>query len=236
MTGGATQEPESRMASHMTDPFLPIYEAAAERPFVVAQLGQSLDGRIATVTGESRYINGAAALDHLHRLRAAVDAVVVGAGTVVADDPALTVRRVEGRSPARVVIDPRGRLDGQGKWLARDGAPLLLVSAGEACPPGAELLRLPLHEGLMRPADIVAALFARGYRKLLIEGGARTISGFIDAGCVNRLHILMAPVIIGAGKTGLELEPQGDLSRALRPSTNVHLLEGGEVLFDCALM
>ena len=70
-------------------------------------------------------------------------------------------------------------------------------------------------------AEIVAALFARGYRKLLIEGGARTISSFIDAGCINRLHLLVAPVIIGSGKAGLELEPQGDLSRALRPPTSV---------------
>ena len=224
MIGEAAGAQKSRMESPSADPFQPISQAPADRPFVIAQLGQSLDGRIATVTGESRYINGFAALDHLHRLRA------------VADDPLLTVRRVAGKSPARVVIDPSGRLDAQGKWLTRDGTPLLLVSAGAACPQGVELVRLPLHEGLIRPAEIVAALYARGYRKLLIEGGARTISSFIDAGCVNRLHLLMAPVIIGAGKTGLELEPQGDLSRALRPPTGVHLLEGGEVLFDCALM
>ena len=236
MIGEAAGAQKIHMESPSADPFQPISQAPADRPFVIAQLGQSLDGRIATVTGESRYINGSPALDHLHRLRAAVDAVVVGAGTIVADDPQLTVRRVAGKSPARVVIDPKGRLDARGKWLTRDGTPLMLVSAGAACPEGVDLIQLPLHEGLMRPAEIVAALFARGYRKLLIEGGARTISSFIDAGCVNRLHLLMAPVIIGSGKTGLELEPQGDLSRALRPPTSVHLLDGGEVLFDCALM
>jgi len=236
MIGTATGAQKIHMESPSADPLQPISQAPADRPFVIAQLGQSLDGRIATVTGESRYINGAPALDHLHRLRAAVDAVVVGAGTIVADDPQLTVRRVAGKSPARVVIDPKGRLDARGKWLTRDGTPLLLVSAGAACPEGVDLIQLPLHEGLMRPAEIVAALFARGYRKLLIEGGARTISSFIDAGCVNRLHLLTAPVIIGSGKTGLELEPQGDLSRALRPPTSVHLLDGGEVLFDCALI
>src|SRR5690554_2848286 len=72
------------------------------RAIVIAQIGQSLDGRIATPTGQSRYINGACALDHLHRLRAQADAVLVGVGTVIADDPALTVRRVEGKNPARV--------------------------------------------------------------------------------------------------------------------------------------
>jgi len=148
----------------------------------------------------------------------------------------LTVRRVAGRSPARVVIDPSGRAGAHGQWLKKDGAPLLLVTAGEACPEGVEPVRLPLQDGVMRPADIVAALFARGYRKLLIEGGARTISSFIDADCIDRLHLLVAPVIIGSGRMGLDLVPQGDLARALRPPTSIHQLEGGEVLFDCALI
>ena len=97
------------------DVFASFRLAATDRPFVIAQLGQSLNGRIVTISGESRDINGAAALDHLHRLRAHVDAVVVGAGTIVADDPQLSVRRVAGKSPARVAIDPKGRLNCSGK-------------------------------------------------------------------------------------------------------------------------
>ena len=80
--------------SPIQDPFELIDAASEDKPFVVAQLGQSLDGRIATPTGASRYINGTCALDHLHQLRAHVDAVVVGVGTVIADNPMLTVRRV----------------------------------------------------------------------------------------------------------------------------------------------
>src|SRR4051812_19603362 len=97
-------------ASASSDPYAPLQNAPAEQPFVIAQLGQSLDGRIATSSGESQWINCDGALDHVHRLRALVDAVVVGVGTAVADNPLLNVRRVEGRSPARVVIDPWGRL------------------------------------------------------------------------------------------------------------------------------
>ena len=93
----------------------PIRYAPVGRSFVVAQLGQSVDGRIATASGESRWINGDGALDHLHRVRACVDAVVVGIGTVVADDPLLNVRRVAGRNPARVVIDPSGRMFGNAR-------------------------------------------------------------------------------------------------------------------------
>lgn len=217
------------------DIFAPFLAAPPERPFVVAQLGQSLDGRIATISGESRFISGQAALDHLHRLRAHVDAVVVGVGTVTADDPQLNVRRVRGRNPARVVIDPSGRLRPGGRWLARDGTARIVVTAAGHCLAEAETIRLALVDGLITPAAIVAALFERGFRRLLIEGGARTISAFIDAGCVDRLHVLVAPVLIGSGKSGLDLAPVARLDQALRPPTRIHILEDGDVLFDCDL-
>ena len=220
----------------VADPFAPFRNADPARPFVVAQLGQSLDGRIATVTGESRYINGAPALDHLHKMRAHVDAVVVGASTVVADDPQLTVRRVPGRSPARVVIDPSGRLRGPAKWLERNGSRCIVVSAcTDVNHPDIECIHLDKTDGMIPPRQIVDALFARGFRRLLIEGGARTISAFIDADCVARLHLLIAPVIIGSGRSGLDLAPVGELDRARRPDTCVYPLGGGEFLFDCDL-
>jgi diaminohydroxyphosphoribosylaminopyrimidine deaminase/5-amino-6-(5-phosphoribosylamino)uracil reductase len=218
------------------DPCAAILGAPTDRAYVVAQLGQSLDGRIATPSGESRWINRQAALDHLHRLRAAVDAVVVGIGTVVADDPVLNVRRVSGRNPARVVIDPAGRLPAHARCLADDGARRLVVRGrGGPAPEGVEVLRLNCEGGTLAPEAIVAALFDRGLRRLLIEGGARTVSRFIDAEAVDRLHILVAPMILGCGKIGLELSPIAKLSQARRPCTRVHLLEDGDVLFDCDL-
>lgn len=214
----------------------PILAARPDRPYLVAQLGQSLDGRIATLSGESRWINRGAALDHLHRLRAAVDAVVVGIGTVIADDPQLNVRRVEGRHPARVVIDPAGRLQAQARCLSDDGVRRIVVSGAEAAlPAGVEGITIARVAGLLPPAEIVAALFARGLRRLLIEGGATTISAFINAGMVDRLHVLVAPMIIGSGKTGLTLAPIAGLASALRPKTSVHVLDDGDVLFDCDL-
>ena len=229
-----TQAPCADVAS---DPFAAFRQADPTRPFVVAQLGQSLDGRIATVSGESKYINGAPALDHLHRMRAEVDAVVVGASTVVADDPQLTVRRVPGRSPARVVIDPNGRLTGPAKWLEDDGTPCFIISAdtAPACvsAPGSEHIRLAKVDGIIPPSAIIDALFARGLRRLLIEGGARTISAFIDADCLDRLHLLVAPLIIGSGRNGLDLVPVAELGRARRPVTQLYPLAGGEFLIDC---
>lgn len=219
------------------DAFRPFLAADPTRPFVVAQLGQSLDGRIATTTGESRYISGAGALDHLHGLRAHVDAVVVGIGTVLADDPLLTVRRVPGRSPTRVILDPHGKLPGDARCFRETDASCLVVRADDApTPDGLEVIRLPATaEGRIAPAAIVDALYQRGLWRILIEGGADTISRFIDAGCVDRLHVLVAPVIIGSGKPSLGLAPIAALDKALRPPADVYVLADGDVLFDCDL-
>src|SRR5713226_2202644 len=111
------------------DIFGPLRNGGVDDLVLVAQCGQSLDARIATPTGHSHYINGEAGLAHLHRLRALVDAVVIGVGTAIADDPQLTVRRVEGPSPARVVVDPNGRLPLTARVLATDGIRRLVVTA-----------------------------------------------------------------------------------------------------------
>lgn len=218
------------------DPIALIRAAPAGRPFVVAQLGQSLDGRVATPSGESRWINKEAALDHVHRVRAAVHAVVVGIGTVIADDPMLNVRRVPGRHPARVVIDPRGRLPANARMLADDGVRRLVVRAAGCpvpAPPGVEVIEVEARDGALPPATIVAALYKTGLPALLIEGGAHTVSSFVDAGAVDRLHVLVAPVILGSGKPGLSLAPIQRLAQALRPAAHVHVLCDGDVLFDC---
>src|SRR5215471_832765 len=108
--------------------FGPLRAGTIDDLVVVGQLGQSLDGRIATNSGHSQYINCPAGLDHLHRLRALVDAVVIGVGTALTDDPQLTVRRVPGPQPARVVIDPSGRLPASARMFNNDGVRRLLLT------------------------------------------------------------------------------------------------------------
>lgn len=207
----------------------------ADPPFLFAQVGQSLDGRIATTTGDARDISGADGLCHLHRCRALADAVVIGVRTALHDDPRLTVRLVPGRSPARVVIDPKGRLPNTARVFAADGIRRIVVQATATLrPAGVEVIRLPAHDGWIDPAAIRAALADRGLARVLIEGGGVTIARFLEAGLLDRLHVAVAPLIIGSGPAGLRTTPVASLAEALRPETRVYGLDT-DVVFDCRL-
>jgi riboflavin-specific deaminase-like protein len=215
--------------------YAPLLAETAEAPFVFAQIGQSLDGRVATVSGDARDISGRGGLEHLHRCRALADAVVVGVTTALKDDPRLTVRLVDGDNPARVVIDPKGRLDNNAALLREDGTRRLVVQAcARARPAGVEVVRLDEKDGRLCPRAIVAALAARGLRRILVEGGGLTIGRFLDAGLVRRLHVAISPLLIGAGPNGLVTAPSARLADARRPVTRVFGL-GSDVLFDCVL-
>lgn len=227
---------KANVAAAASDILAPLVHAPPDRPYVIAQLGQSLDGRIATPAGASRWINRDCALDHVHRLRANVDAVIVGAKTVLADDPYLTVRRVAGRHPARVVIDPNGRIDPRCNIHNADGIRRLIVCSGaRALPAHAEAVIVGRDGAMLPPRQIVGELFRLGLKKILVEGGATTVSAFLDADAIDRLHVLVAPVILGSGTTGISLKAIHGLDEARRPPTRIHVLDDGDVLFDCDL-
>lgn len=217
--------------------FGPLRTSKVDDVVAIGQLGQSLDGRVATPTGHSHYINGPAGLNHLHRLRALVDAVVIGVGTALADDPQLTVRRVSGPQPVRVVIDPKGRLPGSARLLAGDGVRRIILTASgvrPSAPRGVEIVGLPTSDGQLAPSAILSALKERGLQRILIEGGADTVSRFLAAGCLDRLHVVVAPIVLGSGRVGLTLPPIERADQALRAPMRVHRLDD-EVLFDCDL-
>jgi len=217
--------------------FGPLRKGKVDDLVVVGQIGQSLDGRTATETGHSKYINGPAGLAHLHRLRSLVDGVVIGVGTAIADDPQLTVRRVAGPQPARVVIDPKGRLGAGARVFAADGVHRLLITARDtACAPpsGVEVLALPSVDGHLAPMAILTALAARGMRRVLIEGGADTVSRFLTAGCLDRLHVMVAPIIIGSGRASFILPEIKRVDEAMRVPMRAYQIDD-EVLLDCDL-
>ena len=227
--------PEAELERTLDAVFAPL---AGRDRWVLGQLGQSLDGRIATRTGDSHYINGPEDLTRLHRARALADAVVVGAGTVASDDPRLTVRRVPGAHPVRVVLDGRDRLDpARHVFRVSDAPTLWLVGSeprGDAPEVGPHVERLShptRDDGTFDPSAVVATLAARGLVRVLVEGGGRTVSDFLAEGVLDRLHLSVAPLLIGSGRAGVSLPPIDALSDALRPPVRHHRL-GVDLLFD----
>jgi len=179
---------------------------AADRPYVVLKFAQTLDGRIATSTGDAKWISGEAERRISHALRAACDAVLVGVRTVLTDDPLLTVRLVAGASPQRVVLDSMLRLPLTARILGPDAATTVITT-----PRASAIRRTALHErgvrvhvvppsprGVDLPAAL-ARLRAAGTLTLLVEGGARVITSMLETGLVDRLVVGIAPTIIGAG-------------------------------------
>ena len=225
------------LPSVWTDVFGPLCKGTVDDLVIVGQIGQSLDGRIATASGHSKYINCPAGIEHLHRLRALVDVVVVGVGTAILDDPQLTVRKVPGPQPVRAVIDPGGRLGNGARLFADDGIRRLLITVeGTRCKPpaGVEIVALPAQDGHIAPSAIVAALRRAGMRRILIEGGANTVSRFLAAHCLDRMHVTVAPVILGQGGPGIALPPADRADRVPRMPVRVHKM-ADDVLFDCDL-
>ena len=227
-------------AAALLDQYLPLL-----RPqLVIGQLGQSLDGRIATESGHSHYVNGPESLLHLHRLRALVDAVVVGAGTVLADDPQLTVRHCSGPNPWRVVLDPGRRLARQRRLFNDGQAPTLVIAAAAATPAGQQPPDPPQIETAFlpaaadgsgfAPAAVLALLAARGAHRVLVEGGGITVSRFLAAGALDRLHLVVAPLLIGSGRQGLSLPAIDSLDQALRPAHR-RLPLGEDLLYELQL-
>jgi riboflavin-specific deaminase-like protein len=191
--------------------------AAAGMPFVTVKFAQTLDGRIATSGGDSQWISGPSSLRLAHQLRREHGAIMVGIGTVLRDDPRLTVRLVDGRDPLRVILDSRLRLPAEARVLAKGAARQTLIITTSAADPirAAELERLGAEVKKIEPApsgtgvNITKALEhlgRRGIESVLVEGGGAIVTSLLAARLVDRLVIAIAPKIIGRGT-----EAVGDL-------------------------
>ena len=177
------------------------------RPFVTAKFAVSLDGKIATRTGDSRWITGEEARGYAHRLRAAADAVMVGINTVMADDPRLTARDEGGapleRQPLRIVVDSRGRTPERAMLLSEPGKVMVAVADAEAATrarlteAGAEVESVPAEDGSVDLAELLCRLGSREVTSVLVEGGGVLLGTFFDRGLVDKVAAFVAPTVVG---------------------------------------
>jgi 3,4-dihydroxy 2-butanone 4-phosphate synthase/GTP cyclohydrolase II len=207
------------------------------KPYVVLKYAQTLDGRIATSTGDSRWISGTEERRISHALRASCDAVLVGVGTVLVDDPQLTVRMVPGASPIRVVVDSTLRLPDDARVLADDAATTVVTTT--ASPPerrddlrrrGISVLVVPGRPQGVDPVAALRALRRTGIRSLLVEGGAGVITSFLSSGLVDRLIVSIAPRVLGSGTDAVRDLGVTEVAASLRLEGRTVHVAGDDVL------
>jgi diaminohydroxyphosphoribosylaminopyrimidine deaminase/5-amino-6-(5-phosphoribosylamino)uracil reductase len=202
-------EPEAR---RLNAPYLKLL--ATGRPYVHAKWAMTLDGKIATRTGDSKWISNEASRRLVHVLRGRMDAIVAGIGTVLADDPLLTARPPGPRTPLRIILDSRGRLPPASQIAqTAQATPTLLVTGSDLTPEqaeglratGCELLSLPAAEGRFQVMDLLDELGRRRLTNVLAEGGAAVHGSFLDAGAIDEVHVFIAPRLAGgaAAKTAV---------------------------------
>lgn len=212
-------------------------------PFVTVKFAQSLDGRIATSTGDSRWISGPPALRLAHKLRREHDAIIVGIGTVLADDPQLTVRLMKGRDPLRVVVDSELRTPLEARVLAGGAAAGTLIAAAVNVDEhraskiqtlGADILRLPAapNGSGIDLTRLLEELGRRGITSVLVEGGKGIITSLLAARAVDRLIVVIAPKIIGQGTEAIGDLGIARLSEAIIFSSVKIRRLGEDVIFD----
>jgi GTP cyclohydrolase II len=208
-----------------------------DRPYVVVKLAQTLDGRVATSTGDSRWISGGEERRVTHALRAAVDAVLVGIGTVMADDPQLTVRLVPGASPIRVVLDARLRIPTTARVLDERAASCVYTT--DAAPAGRRMALRSLGAGVRTvPAAVdgvdlpeaLRDLRRTGTRTLLVEGGARVVTSLLAGGLVDRAIVSVSPMILGTGRDAVGELGIRRIGEALRLANRTVHVAGEDLL------
>jgi diaminohydroxyphosphoribosylaminopyrimidine deaminase/5-amino-6-(5-phosphoribosylamino)uracil reductase len=185
-------------------------------PFVGIKLAQTLDGRIADIAGKSKWITSEQARKEVHRLRSEYDAVMVGANTVLKDDPELTVRFIKKRNPIRVVVDGRMSLPTSRKIFNTNNAPTWLLTSTTAVKINDRKVQRLVTQGvrvftisasrLLSAESILKTLAAEGISSVLLEGGESLIAPFVKYSFVDALHLFIAPKILGGGLDGIRFD------------------------------
>ena len=191
-----------------------------KKKFYIGQIGQSLDGKIALLNGNSHYINDKNSISYLHSLRSICDAVVVGVNTIRKDDPLLTTRAIKGPNPQRIIIDPSLKLTNKYK-VFKDGMPNIIFTHSKLNKKfnNTQIYQLPERNFTNLIYQNINRL---GYKLVLVEGGSKTISKFIENRLLNIMQFIIAPTIIGSGINSINIEPITNLKNVIRTKNNIY--------------
>ena len=194
-----------------------------KKKLTIAQLGQSIDGRIALNNGNSHYINNKKGIHYLHCLRSISDAIIVGSNTIKKDNPLLTTRKVKGGNPKRIIID--GSLSLTNKYkIFNDGYENIIFTKSKKNKKLNNSIIIRLDKKNFTK-NIVSQINKLGYNYVLIEGGSKTISEFLNNKYIDIIQFIIAPIIIGSGINSLNLREIKSLNKALRPKFSYNILE-----------
>ena len=190
-----------------------------KKKFYIGQIGQSLDGKIALLNGNSHYINDKNSISYLHSLRSICDAVVVGVNTIRKDDPLLTTRAIKGPNPQRIIIDPSLKLTNKYK-VFKDGMPNIIFTHSKLNKKfnNTQIYQLPERNFTNLIYQNINRL---GYKLVLVEGGSKTISKFLENKLLNIMQFIIAPTIIGSGINSINIEPITNLKNVIRTKNNI---------------
>ena len=191
-----------------------------KKKFYIGQIGQSLDGKIALLNGNSHYINDKNSISYLHSLRSICDAVVVGVNTIRKDDPLLTTRAIKGPSPQRIIIDPSLKLTNKYQ-VFKDGMPNIIFTHSKINKKfnNTQIYKLPERNFTNLIYQNINRL---GYKLVLVEGGSKTISKFLENRLLNIMQFIIAPTIIGSGINSINIEPITNLKNVIRTKNNIY--------------
>ena len=211
---------EAEAAAEITEAYAKYVTSGL--PFVTAKFAVSLDGKIATRTGDSRWISSEASRRYVHQLRHTTDAVMAGVNTVLADDPRLTARGGGGqggtghRQPLRVIVDSSGRTPPKARLFQKNGKTMIVTSGPLKAEPlaayqklGAEVLTVPHGDGRVDLAGMLRKLGGRGITSVLVEGGGTLFGSLFDAGLVDKVVAFIAPIIIGGSQAATPVGGHG---------------------------
>ena len=192
----------------------------SKKKFYIGQIGQSLDGKIALLNGKSHYINDKNSISYLHSLRSICDAVVVGVNTIRKDDPLLTTRAIKGLNPQRIIIDPSLKLTNKYQ-VFKDGMPNIIFTHSKINKKfnNTQIYKLPERNFTNLIYQKINSL---GYKLVLVEGGSKTISKFLENKLLNIMQFIIAPTIIGSGINSINIEPITNLKNVIRTKNNIY--------------